>query len=167
MHFGKTNSGAVVAMVQKVGFQSFRHVLRMSGREVSLEEAQAAPVRVQFIREPMARLRSAYCFYKTIYARRSMPQPGSPQPADVETWEAFMEYVRANPDNVHWRPQTVVVEAFIPNRLHKFEDIGTTWGQYDSRPFPHLNDSEDYPTGDVPDDISMRYEPERAIWRGL
>lgn len=165
MMFGRADSGAVIAFVQKAGFQSMRHALRCNGDELTEAEALAAAVRVQFVRDPIARLVSAYRHYKTIYFYGSTPQPGDPQPDDVVTWDAFMAHVRVN-DNAHWSPQYLIAERFKPNRVHAFERIGEFWSLYHSMPFPHLNASKAFPVGDVPDDIAARYAKDLQLCHG-
>jgi hypothetical protein len=164
--YGLTDSGAVVAFVLKAGFQSMRHALRCNGDEITQEFARAAPVRVQFVRQPGARLVSAYRHYKTIYLHGSTPQPGEPQPIDVATWDAFMAHVLAN-DNAHWRPQYLIAERFCPNRIHSFERISDFWSLYHSMPFPHLNASKPFPVGTIPAAVAALYTKDKALCLGL
>lgn len=163
--YQRTDKGATVALIPKVGLQSMRYSLRCR-HDLTIDDVRNDPVRVVFLRHPHARLVSAYRFFKTIYADGSTPQEQDPQPADVTSWGAFLEHVRMRA-NVHWRPQINVVRELNPTVIHRFEDIGMHWPTYHSMPYPHLNASKPHEVGAVPDDISARYAEEELLWLGL
>lgn len=164
--YGITDLGAAIAMVPKVGLQSFRYSLSLTGKQVGLSEALLRPVRVQFVRHPFRRLESCYRHYKTIYSRGNAPQLGDPSHEDVASWNAFMGFVRHS-DNAHTTPQSLVTDEFSPTHLHRFEDVLSIWPSYHSLPYPHLNFSLPHEVGEVPDDVAALYNQDLKLWLSL
>lgn len=163
MMYQLTDSGAVIGCVPKGASQSIRATCH---NRVEFEQARNADVRVFFIRNPAARMVSAYCFFKTIYQHDVNVGQGSPTPDDVATWASFIEFVRGNPDNPHWSPQMPMVREFSPTHIHRLENIGSVWPIYHSAPMQHINASQPFEVGEIPADLMARYTEDSAVWHG-
>jgi len=139
---GYSGGGIALALIAKVGTQSFKEVIDVdTGWYLIPEEALEYPIRVFFIREPMARLRSAYSFF--IKLRNGGERYDSLPYSVLNSWPEFVDHVLTNSDE-HWNPQVPQVTykgEFTPNKVFRFEDVKKWWPNFTSIRLPHANAS--------------------------
>ena len=131
-------------------------------------EALSCSVRVGIIRHPLVRLHSMYRFLRAQRASGATTLRLVP----VKTYEAFIDYTLKHQDN-HWKLQTELLETpegqWVPNVMHRFEDLSSYWDQYFDVPLPHKNSSpvqhavNEYKL----DELTTKYQRDIDLWQSL
>ena len=139
---------AAIATIEKCASQSIHNaVAPMKGAQIlSNKEALQFDTRVMFVRHPIERLVSCYSHlswltYNDYHYDEIIPLGVLTGKGDIEEYRRFVDYIMDNADP-HWTPQYDLMlynHSFVPNKVHKFEDINAFWGFYASGMIPHIN----------------------------
>lgn len=156
------SENVAIARIQKAGLMTMNAWLR--GFELVRNDDPhllQCPVRVAFIRNPLARLQSSYSFFKGMDAggtRHNCPAPR-------ETWEEYVDYILEN-ENEHWIPQARHT-GNLQTITHRFEDFDNLFFRYHSHPKTHENKSAPYPVNAYRlTDIVEYYREDFESWMG-
>jgi hypothetical protein len=174
---GREGVDTVVASIPKVGSHSIQKAVMwcQEGIRISPDEALKRDLRVLFIRHPITRVRSTFSMFRAITKDK---QRSTLVPLEsvyikgrgvIKDYEAFIDHVLSEAENPHWNSQIEMVthnNIFIPNRIHRFEDIEREWPQYGfSGALPWENawlreETSDYRL----DDLSEKFKADLALW---
>ena len=129
------------ALIPKVGTSSIRNTLynHASVYYMHVDDIDVVETRVLFLREPIARIGSAYRFFKNQH-ELGCKHMGNACPTD--TYEEFIDHILRTP-NEHWDSQvaqvTDSVGTFMPTDVYRFEDISKVWDMYSPSELNHKN----------------------------
>lgn len=155
-----------LAVITKAGAQSMREVMS-DGWYRTNEQALEYPIRIMFVRNPRARLKSAYSFFN------GLKQQGTRYDkidfSTVDRWETFVDMaLDPSTDDEHWNTQKSSVlfnDQLVPNKIFRFEEINEIFPHFIPRAMPHLNQSERLPTNDYRrTDIDQFYNDDSNLW---
>lgn len=130
-----------ISNIEKCGSRStYEAIMSMrSGRLISNEEALSRETRVMFIRNPLSRIMSCFSHFWWLAYNGSNYYEFMPKilkgelGSEQEDLEIFTDHILSN-DNTHWSSQieqlTTENGIFVPNRVHRFEDLKYYWGMY-------------------------------------
>jgi len=162
-----------VVMINKAGSTSFESSLssHKKGKMIHGDDAQGYSKRVMFIREPLARHQSAFSFFWWLKDEGHVTSifdlslfKGKSLAGD---YAAFVDFSLENGDS-HWNPQ--VGEAsdngtFIPNIVHRFEDLTNYWETYFTGRLPWDNAFSKVATTDYRrGDLVEFYRNDTSLW---
>lgn len=165
-----------VVMLKKAGSSSFYSAIHNSKKGLNLTNEEAIPYskRVMFIRNPLARHHSAFSFFWWLKADGHVTDVidmGVFKGDNVqEDYEAFVDYSLEN-ENGHWNSQ--IAEAsfngeFIPNRVHRFEDLQTYWEEYFTGLLPWSNAFSKVQVDEYRrEDLIKFYTEDITLWENL
>ncbi len=125
--------------------------------------------RIAWIREPIARLKSAYAFFFYLNEKEENGQR-TPSKEQTSSWEKFVDHALLS-DNKHWAPQKEMLSLngeYLATVSHKFENIMQLWSNYLPGLLPWQNACTPLPTNDYrQDDIAEFYKEDSELWHGL
>lgn len=139
---GRKGEDKCVAIIHKSGSTSIRAAVQYCKEPLSLtnEEAESITSRIMFVRDPLIRIRSGFSHFHhaielgaeiSMIASEAVYVEGR---GVQEDYEAFIDHILTAEVNSHWQNQCEIpVNAageFIPNIIHKFEDIMSLWADY-------------------------------------
>lgn len=170
MFVAKEGSGTAVAVIPKSGSQTIRHCCRYQV-DLTNDEALRYQTRVAFIRNPIERLKSAYSFFHYLMKDGVKTDGTAPPYSSLGSWQDFVDFALEN-KNPHWLPQVQHLYAssgeFVPNAMHKFEEIREHWEKYYKGALPWLNATSRAPTNDYKlDEINAYYLEDLELWHSL
>ena len=90
---------------------------------MKIHEVTEIEKRVMFLRDPIERLISCYCFLKTL--REENTSYDNFNFKYVDSWQTFVDFMLENRDT-HWLPQSELMTLdgkFVPTEIVKFENI--------------------------------------------
>ena len=125
-----------IAQIPKAGLMTMNEWLR--GFDLVRNDDERllrCPVRVAFIRNPLLRLQSSYCFFKGMDA--SGVRHGALAPR--ESWQEYVDYILEN-ENEHWQRQSDHTGG-VQTITHRFEDLDNLFFRYHPHPVGHENKS--------------------------
>lgn len=154
-----------VATMPKCGMTSFRAALRgmpvINSEAVSLRDDLK---KIMWIRSPLERLVSGYSFFKAHHERGGKTDV---DPKHTESWNAWVDNILVA-ENPHWEPQVNLVShngEFLPDVVHRFDDLAETWGYYFRGLLPRINGCVHEPiTVYREQEISEKYLADSALW---
>ena len=127
-------------------------------RRIGAEQALEVPVRLAWIRHPLARVKSVY---SNLFG------------AEVDGIKAYHKFVdhMLEVENAHWVPQMrrlYFEGTLVPNKFEKFENIQERWSQYCKKVLPRVNGTEPLVTDDYrEEDLLEYYEADLKQWETI
>ena len=152
---GATKPKFYTTCLPKVGWHSFRAYAREHQCGVATEEEVRQDRRTPFyffLRHPYERLRAAWAYHNS----QAISLPAHLGRA---TWTEFCDAVLAGAMDHHWAPQIEGL-AREPNRVYRFEDVGSVWSDLTGHALPRLNDVK----SSKPVEQYRRTELEEMYW---
>ena len=145
----------------KVGSTSIRTCVEHAAFRNN-DEVDYIPKRIVWIRHPLKRLISTYCYFKMMH--ESGATTGNKIPTG--SWEEFVDYVLKNP-NPHWDSQSENVE--FATHVYKFEHINLLFPKFFGVKLDKKNVSADYPVDEEYrlDDIKTNWKEDFELWDSL
>ena len=160
MWFIQPQNDLAVAMIPKAGVNSIRKWLR-EYEVVTNDDPQLLKMgrRVAFIRNPLARLRSAFSYFRGLDNQNIKHSVKAP----TGTWASFVDFILEN-DDPHWHPQSDIA-GDKQNIIHHFEDFNLYAPYYCNNIIYHLNKSVPRPVYDYRlHDIMNLYSRDYDLW---
>jgi len=165
---------AAIASIEKCASQSIHlAVSPMKGAIIlSNEEALEYETRVMFVRHPIERLISCYSHLSWLTHNdyqydEIMPIGIMDGKGDLAEYRRFIDYILKNNDP-HWDSQYDLMlynHSFVPNKVHKFDDIGSLWGLYAAGMLPHINAWTDRQYNHYRlDELLFKYSKDLELW---
>lgn len=162
-YYIREDNQLAVAEIPKAGLSTIREWLHPGFVVVKNNDPRLknCPVRVMFVKNPLARLQSAYSFLKVRDALGSKMKHGAP----LSSWHDFVDYILEN-ENIHWMPQ-VKRAGHLQTVVHRLEDLNHIFYRYHEGMVLHSNITRRVPVDNYRLlDIVEYYMGDFDLWLG-